>query len=464
MEQQRQRRRREPRQQPLREAYSFEPVGHIESCFRRLRAIPRQGALAPATRARLVLRPSVQSCTVDELERFSHVWVLFVFHDNTSSDKARPAHQVPCRVLSVVMALAMTRTKSGGDPISERPHPYCALPCRAVLCCFVQSYRAKVAPPKLGRRVGVFATRSPHRPNSIGQTVVRYEGLERFQLPPTPAYSKPRWAHALRLSGVDFVDGTPVLDVKPYVAAYDCVPAAAMAPWVEAAAAPETAAAVSFSEGARGQVRESWLTDPVIDYLAPRAPPPARHVPAALSVRIRCWHVKQRKPDAPTLPRSHATAHQWPPPCVCLAAARAAPAHALLRQRRGGGGGRAAGITLIQTTTACPTATHPAAPADGTPISTPICACPLGVGGRCVLCAVQRRGSACPTHSNIDSGWYAVHTVCVRCWRLASTTAEPERGAPSGGRMWTVVAAAAATTPSAFRWMAWSSSCTGRRR
>jgi hypothetical protein len=78
------------------QSFTFAPVGHIESCFRRLRGIPRQGALAPATKARLVLQQgSVQACTADELERFSHLWVVFVFHDNKqpSDSKQRPGHQ-----------------------------------------------------------------------------------------------------------------------------------------------------------------------------------------------------------------------------------------------------------------------------------------------------------------------------------------------------------------------------------
>ena len=197
------------------QSFTFAPIGHIESCFRRLRGIPRQGALAPATKARLVLQRSVQAETADELERFSHLWVVFVFHDNTGTEsKQRPGHQ---------------------------------------------AYRAKIAPPKLGRRVGVFSTRSPHRPNSIGQTVVRYDGLAKFQLPPSPQYNKPRFGYALNLSGVDFVDGTPVLDIKPYVPAYDSVPMATMAPWVEQKAASDTAldgaaGGVTFSDEARGQL------------------------------------------------------------------------------------------------------------------------------------------------------------------------------------------------------------------
>ena len=115
--------------------------------------------------------------------------------------------------------------------------------------------------PSRGRKVGVFSTRSPHRPNSIGQTVVRYEGLTKFQLPPSPKFAKPRFGHALNLSGVDFVDGTPVLDIKPYVAAYDSVPTAAMAPWVEHKAAVDSALhgaieSVQFSDQARAQLGE----------------------------------------------------------------------------------------------------------------------------------------------------------------------------------------------------------------
>eukprot|EP01051_Picozoa_sp_SAG22_P027742 SAG22_NODE_9444_length_589_cov_0.997959_1_plen_125_part_01 len=64
-------------------AFSCEPVGHVESCFTSLRGIPRQGFFAPATRARLVLAPWLQPCTVEGLDQFSHLWITFVFHGNT---------------------------------------------------------------------------------------------------------------------------------------------------------------------------------------------------------------------------------------------------------------------------------------------------------------------------------------------------------------------------------------------
>src|SRR5690606_37423202 len=70
--------------------------------------------------------------------------------------------------------------------------------------------RLKVRPPRLGgnQSVGVFSTRATHRPNGIGQSVVRLDRVEPGKL----------W-----LSGIDLLDGTPVLDIKPYVPYADSV-------------------------------------------------------------------------------------------------------------------------------------------------------------------------------------------------------------------------------------------------
>ncbi|KAM8800833.1 tRNA (adenine(37)-N6)-methyltransferase [Rhynchonycteris naso] len=69
------------------------------------------------------------------------------------------------------------------------------------------SYKAKVQPPRLnGVKTGVFSTRSPHRPNAIGLTLAKLEKVE---------------GGAIYLSGIDMIQGTPVLDIKPYIADYD---------------------------------------------------------------------------------------------------------------------------------------------------------------------------------------------------------------------------------------------------
>lgn len=133
-------------------SYSVTPIGFVRSCFKEKFAIPRQPQLAPAARGVLELVPPFdQAEAVQGLEQVSHVWLLFLFH----------------------------------QALEDKP-------------------RLKVRPPRLGgnQSLGVFATRSTHRPNGIGQSVVRLEKVE---------------AGRLWLSGIDLLDGTPVLDIKPYV-------------------------------------------------------------------------------------------------------------------------------------------------------------------------------------------------------------------------------------------------------
>jgi tRNA-Thr(GGU) m(6)t(6)A37 methyltransferase TsaA len=139
-------------------SYQVSPVGFVRSCFKEKFAIPRQPQLAPAARGVLELvAPFDQGDAVQGLEQVSHVWLLFMFH----------------------MAL------------EDKP-------------------RLKVRPPRLGgnQSTGVFATRATHRPNGIGQSVVRLDKVE---------------AGRLWLSGIDLLDGTPVLDIKPYVPYADSI-------------------------------------------------------------------------------------------------------------------------------------------------------------------------------------------------------------------------------------------------
>jgi tRNA-Thr(GGU) m(6)t(6)A37 methyltransferase TsaA len=155
-------------------AYSVDPIGYVRSCFKEKFAIPRQPQLAPAARGVLELLPPFdRGDAVQGLEQVSHVWLLFMFH----------------------------------QALEDKP-------------------RLKVRPPRLGgnKSIGVFATRATHRPNGIGQSVVRLDKVEGARL----------W-----LSGIDLLDGTPVLDIKPYVPYADSVPDAVNG---IASAAPESIA------------------------------------------------------------------------------------------------------------------------------------------------------------------------------------------------------------------------------
>ncbi|TDR80656.1 tRNA (N6-threonylcarbamoyladenosine(37)-N6)-methyltransferase TrmO [Paludibacterium purpuratum] len=135
--------------------FTFEPIGLIRSPFKEKFGIPRQSSLAPAARAELVLLPPFDHPdTVRGLETFSHIWLQFVFHETAAR---------------------------GWTPL--------------------------IRPPRLGgnAKVGVFASRSTHRPNPIGLSLVELAGIERDQ------------GVRLILNGADLLDGTPVLDIKPYI-------------------------------------------------------------------------------------------------------------------------------------------------------------------------------------------------------------------------------------------------------
>lgn len=146
-------------------AFTFESIGNIRSCFSEKFGIPRQPGLVPDATAYVEMAPAFQNIAAfRNLEAFSHIWILFVFHQ-----------------------------------------------------CLQTKWKPTVRPPRMGgnRRVGVFASRSGFRPNPIGQSVVELASIDKF-----------RGKIRLHLRGVDMLDGTPVLDIKPYLTYSDCLPEA----------------------------------------------------------------------------------------------------------------------------------------------------------------------------------------------------------------------------------------------
>lgn len=131
--------------------YHYHPIGFVESPFGDRRGTPRQPSLVPAATGKIRFDKSlIQNEHFKELEQFSHVWVVFVFHNNTNTEKANQL--------------------------------------------------AKIKPPRLhGAKVGCLSTRSPHRPNNIGLSVCEVIRTgDDF----------------IELRCIDMVNGTPVLDGK----------------------------------------------------------------------------------------------------------------------------------------------------------------------------------------------------------------------------------------------------------
>ena len=139
--------------------------------------------LAPHSRGIITFHEhKVSKDSILELQNFSHVFVVFVFHLNSNTAvRQNTFHD--------------KKTKQG-----KRQFP------------------SKIAPPSLGgKKVGVFSTRTPHRPNPIGFSLCK---LDRVIVNNN---KKGDSSFSLLLSGLDIVDGTPILDIKPYVPHYDCV-------------------------------------------------------------------------------------------------------------------------------------------------------------------------------------------------------------------------------------------------
>lgn len=188
---------------------TLDPIGTVRSCFGGKFAIPRQPGLCPSAWGRLVFHPPYRSLeAVRGIEGFSHLWLIFQFHETVD-----------------------------------------------------QGWKPTVRPPRLGgnQRVGVFASRSTFRPNGLGLSLVRLEGVD------TTAPDGP----ILLLGGLDLLDGTPVYDIKPYLPYAEALPDAtggfaAEAPArlsvvVEDAAQAEFAA---LSDRARAVLCEALALDP----------------------------------------------------------------------------------------------------------------------------------------------------------------------------------------------------------
>ncbi|CAI8885072.1 tRNA (N6-threonylcarbamoyladenosine(37)-N6)-methyltransferase TrmO [Kosakonia quasisacchari] len=172
--------------------FAFEQIGVIRSPYKEKFAVPRQPGLVKHGSGELhLLPPYNQPDAVRGLEGFSHLWVLFVFH----------------------------QTMEGG-------------------------WRPTVRPPRLGgnARMGVFATRSTFRPNPIGMSLVELHGIrcQKDQV-------------ILQLGSLDLVDGTPVVDIKPYLPFAEALPHAQAS---YAQQAPIADVAVTFTPDVEAQLIE----------------------------------------------------------------------------------------------------------------------------------------------------------------------------------------------------------------
>lgn len=133
------------------EKITYKAIGYFETSYNPATGAPRQALLKPDEKGLIVLKEQYSAALV-ELDEFEYITVLFHFH-------------------------------------------------------LAEGWEAEIRPPESKHRFGLFATRSPQRPNPIGVSVIRLDSISE---------------NTLYISGADAFDGTPVLDIKPYLPSVDC--------------------------------------------------------------------------------------------------------------------------------------------------------------------------------------------------------------------------------------------------
>jgi tRNA-Thr(GGU) m(6)t(6)A37 methyltransferase TsaA len=143
--------------------YQIETIARIKSPFKQKFGIPRQPGLTPSLISTVQMEPAFSTIEAFKgIETYSHLWLLFLFHKNLEA-----------------------------------------------------GWRPTVRPPRLGgkEKMGVFATRCTYRPNGIGQSVVKFNDI----------YLK-EGSVCIDVQGADLLDGTPIIDIKPYIQYSDAIP------------------------------------------------------------------------------------------------------------------------------------------------------------------------------------------------------------------------------------------------
>lgn len=146
---------------PSDQTFTMKPIGVVRSSFVWREQAPRQPTVGEPQTATIVLRSGLQN-TLKDLEDFDFAWVLFWFHHS-------------------------------------------------------RGWKQQIIPPRDTVKRGIYATRSPDRPNALGLSAVKIVNI---------------YGTRITISGHDLLDGTPVLDLKPYISAYDAFPLA-RAGWVD---------------------------------------------------------------------------------------------------------------------------------------------------------------------------------------------------------------------------------------
>jgi len=184
----------------------IKPIGVVHTCFTEKFGVPRQSLMVKEARGVIKFDHEFSPETVLHLDGFSHLWVVYLFHKGQNENH-------------------------------------------------LEKWNNTIQPPRIDapKKVGVFASRSPHRPNPIGMSVVKLEKIIRDA----------KGGIEIEISGVDILDGSPLLDVKPYIPYADIV-ADSTSGWItnEIARYP-----VGFAEEAEASLTDETMRKLIVGIL-----------------------------------------------------------------------------------------------------------------------------------------------------------------------------------------------------
>jgi tRNA-Thr(GGU) m(6)t(6)A37 methyltransferase TsaA len=196
--------------------FEITPIAFVDSCYKEKFATPRQSGLVSEAKGQIIFVPPFNHPdAVAGLENCSHIWLEFIFHQ-----------------------------------------------------CLDQGWKHKVRPPRLGgnEKMGVFATRATHRPNGLGLSAVKLDGIELKKIEDQDTV-------ILNVSGLDLIQGTPIVDVKPYIPYSDNI-AHASYPFAQH---KPTELNVIFSPQAQIQLQDKHENPEFIRQVLGQDPKPAFH-------------------------------------------------------------------------------------------------------------------------------------------------------------------------------------------
>lgn len=192
----------------------IKPIGEVRSPYKEKFAIPRQPHFAPSIKAQVIIpHKNCAPESFEGLDSFTFIWLVSLFHQAKSNS-------------------------------------------------------SKVRPPRLGgnKKIGTFATRSPFRPNPIGLSLVKLIAIER---------DDQKRQTILRIEGVDLVDQTPILDIKPFIPEHDSPWEKILQSWVDEF--PSKTLTVSWSEKAQSFLHDQNEIMAAVEEVLRLDPRPAFH-------------------------------------------------------------------------------------------------------------------------------------------------------------------------------------------